>query len=265
MVSRLVRIVEAQSAPDFLRNISPSQLKLSEVEGWIYRGVGSFEDHALRPSAVRGEPLWQNIGLDPTRTKTPDEDQWGYLHVEEAQLTRFYKTLDGSGLPIPGDQRGIREILRRSIGGETLVSTGRAEKSYWPPDDIINALALAQHYGLPTRLLDWTERALVAAYFAVKKVFTRGYDTSGRLAVWSLDYGSAIVQGAPDAKARLRRITVPAAGNPNLNAQRGLFTVLSVSVPDYDPTFDRELSPIFGDGLRVRRRRYWTGGRLSAW
>jgi hypothetical protein len=26
-----------------------------------------------------------------------------------------------------------------------------------------------------------------------------------------------------------------------------------------------ELSPILGDGLRVRRRRYWTGGRSSAW
>lgn len=47
-------------------------------------------------------------------------------------------------------------------------------------DDYFSWLFLAQHYGLPTRLLDWTENPLVALYFAVEK----DGDKDG--AVWAL-------------------------------------------------------------------------------
>ncbi len=51
------------------------------------------------------------------------------------------------------------------------------------PRSVWYLLAIAQHYGLPTRLLDWSFSPLVAAYFA-----TRSGDTEHDGAIWALDY-----------------------------------------------------------------------------
>ncbi len=53
-------------------------------------------------------------------------------------------------------------------------------------------LALMQHDGVPTRLLDWTHSPNVAAYFAFEEAFP---DEEDACAIWMLNLGRCRVSG----------------------------------------------------------------------
>src|SRR5450759_3207015 len=94
-----------------------------------------------------------SAGLDPDRL----------LWFRGIQCDRFEL------LPkIMRDGKDIEQVFEREI--RLLTRFRQRSMAYWPagyPQNDWEHLFAMQHYGLPTRLLDWSENVFVAAHFAV--------------------------------------------------------------------------------------------------
>ena len=111
-----------------------------------------------------------------------------------------------------------------------------------PPRSRIEWLALAQHFGLPTRLLDWTEGLLVAAWFAVEKAGAK--TTDNEAAIW-VTYGLNSIDPEDERDPMTLRTPLvyrPAHVSPRITAQSSVLMVCPKPTEPVKLAFTRKIT-----------------------
>ncbi|WP_122677772.1 FRG domain-containing protein [Pseudomonas viridiflava] len=216
--------IHFDTARELLDYVSPLNT-IWDIGRYIFRGQAS-DGRKLTPSVCRrGEGSFANGS--PARLLSPSTS--GQVSFEIDVLKRFLAGCDRSGLVVPG----YSERIKKRLSDEPY--TFLSAHAPWPQPELYEILAVAQHYGVPTRLLDWTERSFVACYFAASGAnFEIDSMKMPRIAIWALETTNAKYWETVSI------IRTPGGTSKNQAAQSGLFTTHNVKTYSFEDLYEVE-------------------------
>lgn len=225
--SDIVEKIRFNNIEELFSLLSPFGKYKNLLSGHVFRGESSGT-YKLIPSSLRMNNKDNLYAMSGLGKPIDNQSEWEYWQVraEYNLLREFFIHSDNNGLRLPNVQR-IRDGFNEILG---ITEIGFSYSEVWLPKDIRELAALAQHYGIPSRLLDWSYDHFTALYFAAKGALSKK-NNDDVMVLWVLNTSFLSFLSHTVDKIPLVLVKPPYYDNPNLYAQQGVLTFWETKTP----------------------------------
>ncbi|QKE74784.1 FRG domain-containing protein [Arthrobacter citreus] len=215
-----IKEVYFENVKELFQELSPFGKYGSLLRGHVFRGESS-NSYQLIPSALRED---KKIKLNALSNYTLTEEQFDIEFFQQQSelhlLKKFYTLADERGIPTPDIPFMRNDVLNKFpsfLNGKI--------SSKWIPDELLELATLAQHYGVPTRLIDWSLSHMTSLYFAASGALTKSEENKNEyMVLWALNYEHIEYLKDTTIRIPLRLIKPTYSRNPNILAQKGVLS-----------------------------------------